>query len=130
MVEWRRLDMDWLARPLVCDGQVVLPGLDPRRITDADLKDICLRMFVVLCTIEMPICEGRHLPRDLFDQIDWLDSMVVYGHDGPARLSDWADLITEFGEHYRLDGEGPIPVNPAIYRKEAERYGRDAKSGE
>lgn len=120
--------MEWLARPLVCDGAVVAEPLDPARLADADLRDICLRMQVILETIEMPRCEGRLIPYNLFLDIDTLDSMVLhghpspYGHQSPPRLAEWAGVIREFGAYYGLAGHGPIAVDPTIYRKEAARY--------
>jgi hypothetical protein len=36
--------MEWLARPLTCGSAVVAEPLDPARLTDADLRAICLRM--------------------------------------------------------------------------------------
>jgi hypothetical protein len=68
----RRIGMEWLGRPLVCDGAVVAGLLDPARLGDSDLRDICLRMHVILETVEMPRCEGWLIPRDLFDAIDTL----------------------------------------------------------
>jgi hypothetical protein len=125
----------WLARPLACDGAVVLPGLDPTQLTSSDLRTICLRMSVILNTIENQICEGRHLPLDLFNDIDDLQDLVHHGHrdaDGrtrPPRLGEWVDLIRRFGEHYRdrLGESGPIAVDPDVYREEANLFQRRAE---
>lgn len=120
--------MQWLTRPLKCGRKTVAVPLDPAALTDADLRDICLRMHVILETIEMPRCEGRLMPAKLFDQIDTLESMVLHGHpspDGhrrPPCLAEWLNVIREFGEYYSLDGDGPISVTPTIYRKIAGQY--------
>ncbi len=121
--------MLWLARPLACAGRIVFDGLDPGRLTDSDLRDISLRMEVIFDTIEMPRCEGRLMPRDIFDQLDTLASMVIHGHGGAPRLADWAGLISDFGEYYDLDGEGPIAVEETYYRDHATRYAQAARPG-
>jgi hypothetical protein len=121
--------MSWLARPLVCDGKVVLDAFDPERLTDADLRDVCLRMHLILGTIEMPRCEERLLPVAIFDRMDTLESMVLHGHGGYPRLSEWSDLISEFGEYYGLEGQGPITVVPAIYREVGARFARSPGDG-
>jgi hypothetical protein len=114
--------MSWLVRPLTCDGRTVLGPLAPARLGDADLKDICLRMHAILRTIEMSRCEGRLLPRDIFDRMDTLESLVLHGPR--PRLLDWSGLIAEFGEYYRLAGAGPIPVDPAGFTELRARYSR------
>lgn len=114
----------WLARPLISGGEIVLDALNPEQLTDADLKDICLRMHAILSTIEMPRCEGRLLPIDIFDRMDTLESMVLHGHGGSPRLSEWSVLIDEFGEYYGLNTQGPIAVNAAIFRELSATYTR------
>ena len=120
--------MEWLARPVVADGVVLAEPLDPARLTDADLRNICLRMHVILETIEMPNCEGRHLPAKLFDEIDTLESLVIYGLPSPSGLptapclADWAGVIREFGEYYRLAGAGPIAVNLKYWQEASTRF--------
>lgn len=122
--------MEWLARPLVCDGAVAAEPLDPARLTDADLPAICLRMHAIFHTIEMPQAEERWMPVELFDAIDTLEGMVLHGrrspagHTSPPRLAEWTGVIHDFGAHYRLAGRGPLPVDPAIYREVAARYNR------
>ena len=111
--------MDWLARPLIADGVVVAEPLDRARLTDADLRTICMRMHVILETIEMPRCEGRLLPVKLFDAIDDLAGRVMHPGDHPPRLAEWAGVISEFGAYYGLTGAGPIPVDPALWRRAA-----------
>lgn len=120
--------MDWLERPLVCDGAVVGEPIDSSRLTDADLWAICLRMHIIFGTVEMPRAEERWMPVELFDAIDTLESMVLFGHPSPAghssppRLAEWAGVIRQFGAHYQLAGRGPIVVDPAVYREVAGRY--------
>ncbi|MCE9548088.1 MAG: hypothetical protein K8T25_21655 [Planctomycetia bacterium] len=108
--------MYWLARPLACNGEILLDGLDVGQLTDSDLKNICFRMDVILDTIEMPRCEGRLLPTGIFDRMDTLMSMIIHGHGGTPKLTDWTGLITEFGEYYGLAGDGPIDVDLDTYR--------------
>ena len=120
--------MEWLARPLVCDGTVIAESLDPSCLKDADLRTICLRMHIIFHTVEMLRAEERSMPGALFDAIDTLESMVLHshpgssGHSSPSRLAEWAGVIREFGAHYNLAGYGSIAVDPAIYRELAARY--------
>lgn len=114
--------MEWLARPLICDNRQVEPPLDPAHLCDADLCSICLRMHVILETIEIPRCEGRHIPIPLFDDIDTLESMVLHGVPRRPQLNEWASVIREFGEYYSLHGNGPIVVDAACYHPRASRY--------
>jgi hypothetical protein len=113
----------WLRRPLACDGAVVAGPLDPAALADADLPAVCLRMHAVMGSIEQGRCEGRHLPLELFENLDALWEEVVRGHTGPGgrcgspRLSDWEGVLYEFGEHYPLAGEGPFALDAAIYRR-------------
>jgi hypothetical protein len=85
-------------------------------------------MHAILNTIEMPRCEGRLIPYNLFNDMDTLESMVLhghsspYGHSSPPCLAEWSGLIREFGEYYHLAGSGPIAVDSAIYREVAKRY--------
>jgi hypothetical protein len=121
-------DERWLSRSIECDGVIVLDPLDPLHCTDADLRSICLRMQLILETIEMPRCEGRLIPYNLFDDIDTLESMVLhghaspYGHSSPPRLAEWMEVIREFGRYYDLSGQGPIAVDSKIYHEFAARY--------
>lgn len=115
--------MEWLTRPLVADGHVVAGSLAPTRLTDADLRGICLRMHAILDTVEMPRCEGRLIPVHLFDAIDTLESMVCHGLPTPPRLADWVGVIREFGEYYGLAGVGPIAVDPVLWREVVSRFG-------
>ena len=116
-----RKGVEGLARPLVADDMVVAEPLDPARLIDTDLRGICLRMHAILDTVEMPRCEGRLLPRDLFDAIDTLESLVVHGPR--PRLSDWTGVISEFGAYYGLAGSGPITVGLDYWQDAASRLG-------
>lgn len=112
--------MLWLTRPLVCDGVIVRDGLDPARLNDVDLPGISLRMQVILDTIEMPRCEGRLIPVRIFDRMDTLESLILHG--GHPRLSDWSDLVREFGEYYGLAEVSSIAVDRESYREVSQRY--------
>src|SRR5262245_44776598 len=75
----------WVSRPVVCGflGPVLFEGLNPERLSDSDLPDLCLRMHVILETIERLRCEGRLLPGKLFDEMDTLASIALQGHGPP-----------------------------------------------
>jgi hypothetical protein len=85
-------------------------------------------MHVILEIIETPRCEGRLIPRDLFDAIDTLESMVLHGHPSqsghhsPPRLAEWGSVIRKFGEYYHLAGVGPITVDRTVYAEVAAQY--------
>ncbi|MDP1798162.1 MAG: hypothetical protein Q8K78_11795 [Planctomycetaceae bacterium] len=121
--------MEWIRRPLTCDGVVVAESLDPNNLSDVDLKSICLRMHAIFHTIEMPRAEERWMPVELFDEIDTLEGLVLHNDSGrltlpnSPRLTDWEKVITEFGVHYDLVGHGAISIDPGIYRDIAVRYG-------
>ena len=102
--------MNWLARPLTVDDVVVAMPLDPATITDTDLRDICIRMYALLDSFEMPICEGRLLPLDIFESILDLADRIEFHGEQPPNLSEWKGLIEHFGTYYRLAGCGPILV--------------------
>lgn len=114
--------MEWLERPLACDGAVVAEPLALNRLTDTDLRAICLRMRAIFHTIEMPRAEERWMPVELFDAIDTLEGMVLYGQPSLARLAEWEGVIRQFGAHYQLAGHGPIVVDSGIYWEMAARY--------
>lgn len=121
--------MEWLARPLTADGVVLAGPLDPARLADSDLRDICSRMHAILDTVEMSRCEGRLLPVRLFDAIDALAGLVRHGPQ--PRLADWASVISEFGTYYGLAGAGPIAVESARWRQALSLVGAatDAEPG-
>lgn len=103
----------WLSRPLACGNEIVLDGLDPGRLTGADLETICDRMWVILDTLEMPRCEGRWIPLEIFNDLEELEDQVYKGN---VNLSEWSGLIARFGEYYQLTGSGPIPVTKEFYQ--------------
>jgi hypothetical protein len=100
--------LGWLKSPLVCEGRIVRPGLLPESISDADLPDICLRMHLVLDTIEFERCEGRQINLNIFDPIDSMESQLRHGQDN--HLCDWQETITRFANYYKLDGSNPIRI--------------------
>lgn len=122
IIEQEKFRLSWLTSPLTCDGKVVLDGLDATRLSDTDLRDVCLRMRVLLESVENERCEGRLLPVHLFDQVDTLEDLVLHRREGGARLSDWFDLIEEFGVHYGLIGRKAIPVDSASFHGAWTRY--------
>jgi hypothetical protein len=101
-------ELEWLRAPLVCEGRTIRPSLSPDVLSDNDLPDICLRMHLILDTIEFERCEGRLINTDIFDPIDTLESDLQHREDN--RLVDWCDTIRRFGEHYHLAGDQPIQV--------------------
>jgi len=76
-------------------------------------------MHAILGTIEQHRCEGRLIPRDLFDRIDTLASRVTHGPT--PHWDEWAAVVVEFGEYYGLDGSGLIAVDPDEWRAAAAR---------
>lgn len=109
---------------------IVQSGLDLTKLTNVDLRNICLQMHVILDTIETPRCEGRLIPFDLFNDIDTLESMVLYGHASPCghcsppNLDQWLSVICQFGSYYQLSGTGPINVDCEIYTDVMTRYNK------
>lgn len=99
---------EWLKSPLICNGRVVRPALSPDALSDSDLPDICLRMHLVLDTIEFARCEGRLINMDIFDPIDTLECELRHSQDN--HLSDWLDTIARFADYYQLDGSTPIEI--------------------
>ncbi len=102
--------MNWIRSEVVCQGGTVAAPLEPEAITNADLNDICHRMFVIMETIEFPRCEGRLLPADIFDAIDSLYDNLTFKPE--TDLQDWVQWIERFGDYYDLDGTRPIEVSP------------------
>src|SRR5262249_37867215 len=119
----RTCRLDWLARPLVADGVVVADALDPARLMDANLPQICLRMMAILDTIEMPRAEGRLMPIELFNGIDTLAARLQHPKSKPPRPTEWESLVRGFGEYYDLTGTGPIKVDAALWHAAVSRLG-------
>lgn len=74
-------------------------------------------MYAILSTVEIPLCEGRLLPANLFDSIDTLADRLRHGPS--PKLSDWESVIVEFGAYYGLAGVGPITVELKYWREAA-----------
>lgn len=109
----RRDGLEWLQLPVVCDGQVVRPALSLDSLSDADLPDICLRMHVILDTIEFGYCEGRLINLDVYDPIcDMEDSLEC--HRPKDTLDQWHSAIARFADFYSawLEGITAIEVTP------------------
>ena len=106
------MSLEWLRSPLICNGRVVRPALQPESVTDADLPDICLRMQLILATIEDDRCEGRLIDVSIFDPIDTMESGLRFEKEN--YLADWCETIRRFAEYYNLDGKGPIEVSPKV----------------
>ena len=104
----KRPGSSWLESPIRCSGRTVRPPLSPDQIHDATLPEICLRMHLILDSIEYERAEGRLINRDIFESIDSLHSNLV--HLPVNHLEDWQDSIVRFGEYYRLSPDVPIEV--------------------
>lgn len=102
------MSLEWLNSAVVCGGRVIRPALDPIAVRSEDLPDICVRMHLILDSIEFARCEGRLINRDIFEPIDTLYSDLL--HKEYNSIEDWRDCIGRFGDYYELDGAGPIEV--------------------
>jgi len=102
--------LNWLQSEIHCEGQRIRPPLDPTMVKSRDLRDICLRMHLILDSIEFTRCEGRLISLDIFDSIDQMHSDLLRKDTIP--LSDWRDCIERFGDYYGLNGSQPIEVSP------------------
>jgi hypothetical protein len=103
------MEYNWLASTVFCVGQVIRPPLNLDNLSDKDLSDICLRMHLILDSIEFTRCEGRLINLDIFDPIDTLYSDLL--HKEINRLCDWKNCIIKFGEYYNLDGKRSVEVS-------------------
>lgn len=108
------MKLDWLASNLVCEGRVIRPPMNPGKLVSEDLPDICLRMHLILDTIEFSRCEGRLVSVDIFDPIDTLYSDLL--NKDTNHLSDWQDCIERFGDFYKLEGKQTIEVSARAVR--------------
>ena len=102
------MNLDWLKSPLKCNKRIVMPAIVPALISDADLPVICLRMKLILDSIEFERCEGRLINLEIYNPVDQLASDLM--HKENNRLSDWLDTISNFGEYYGLYGNRPIDI--------------------
>ncbi|MFN3151328.1 hypothetical protein [Bremerella sp.] len=99
----------WLTAEITCEGRIIRPSLDVAALADKDLPDACLRMHLILESIEFARCEGRWINREIFDPIDTLYSQLL--HNEEIALSDWQAFIERFGEYYQLRGKKTIEVS-------------------
>ncbi|ADG66105.1 hypothetical protein Plim_0253 [Planctopirus limnophila DSM 3776] len=104
------MKIDWLAASLVSKGRLVRPPLNPSKLTSEHLPDICLRMHLILDSIEFTRCEGRLINLEVFEPIDKLYSDLL--HKTTNHLGDWMDCIERFGDYYELSGRDVIEVSP------------------
>jgi len=118
-----KLDLSWVALPIVIGDIVVMPPLDPNNLSSDDLPDLCIRMHIILDTIEHARCEGRLINLDIFDPIDTLDSDLRHRSDN--HIEDWLPAISEFGKYYKLGRFSEYPISSeqfAGYRTQFEAY--------
>lgn len=111
------MKIDWLAASLVSEGRVIRPALNLSNLTSEDLPEICLRMHLILDSIEFTRCEGRLINLDVFEPIDTLYSDLL--HKDTNELSDWKDFIERFGDYYELSGRDVIEVSPRAVRNQS-----------
>lgn len=114
----------WIEVPVVCNGRVLRPVLAVESVTDKDLADLCIRMNLILDSIEYERCEGRLINLDIFDPVTSL--LDELRSDRDVQLKDWIETINTFGEYYQLEGMSVIEVTPravANIEKDAERLG-------
>jgi len=103
------MSCDWLASSLTCEGRMIRPALNPTNLTDEDLPDICLRMHLILDSIEFTRCEGRLINLEVFEPIDTLYSDLL--HKDTNGLIEWMHCIERFGDYYELSGKNAIEVS-------------------
>jgi hypothetical protein len=116
------MSIAWLRSALICNDKIVCRPLNPEAVGDADLRDVCFRMHIILGTIEQNRCEGRVLPRELFDRMDTLESLLFHGPT--PHLAEWVGLISDFGDHYAFDGRSSVVIAPAEYQDTCRRFQR------
>lgn len=105
---------------MVSEGRVIRPALNPSQLTSEDLPDICLRMHLILDSIEFTRCEGRLINLDIFQPIETLYSDLLHKHT--IELSDWKDCIERFGDYYELAGRDVIEVSPRSVRNQSPMF--------
>lgn len=114
----------WIEVPVVCNGRVLRPVLAVESVTDKDLADLCIRMNLILDSIEYERCEGRLINLDIFDPVTSL--LDELRSDRDVQLKDWIETINTFGEYYQLESMNVIAVTPravANIEMDAERLG-------
>ncbi|QDT21002.1 hypothetical protein HG66A1_27950 [Gimesia chilikensis] len=100
----------WFEVPVVCNGRVLRPVLAVESVTDEDLADLCIRMNLILDSIEYERCEGRLINLDIFDPVTSL--LDELRSDRDVQLEDWIETINTFGEYYQLEDMNVIEVTP------------------
>ncbi|KAA0138978.1 hypothetical protein FYZ48_09975 [Gimesia chilikensis] len=114
----------WIEAMVTCNGRVLRPALRVDRVSDSDLPDLCIRMNLILDSIEYERCEGRLINLDIFDPVTSL--LDELRSDREVQLKDWIKTINTFGEYYQLESMNVIEVAPravANIEKDAERLG-------
>lgn len=101
-------NLAWLAIPVTCEGKVICPPLDLRKLSDADLPSICLRMHLIHDTIEFAHCEGRWMNLEIFGALESLYDAVRFRE--PSQLADWVQWIERLDERYGLDDKSTIEI--------------------
>lgn len=91
----------WLKLPIHCAGRLIRSSMREEQIDDLALSEICLRMHLILDSIEYERAEGRLMNVSIFEAIDSLHSNLIQGQS--LRLGDWRAMILHFGEYYRLN---------------------------
>lgn len=100
-IVWKSQRIHWLELPIHCSGRPIRPPMREDQIDDLTLSEICLRMHLILDSIEHERAEGRLMNVSIFDAIDSLHSNLVQGHS--LWLGDWREMILHFGEYYGLN---------------------------
>lgn len=116
------MKIDWLAASLTSEGRVIRPALTLSKLTSKDLPDICLRMHLILDSIEFTRCEGRLINLEIFEPIDTLYSDLL--HKDSNHLGDWMDCIERFGEYYELSGRDVIDVSSRAVSNQTRMFER------
>ncbi|MFI4847720.1 MAG: hypothetical protein ACIAZJ_01360 [Gimesia chilikensis] len=112
----------WIEAMVTCNGRVLRPALRVDLVSDSDLPDLCIRMNLILDSIEYERCEGRLINLDIFDPVTSL--LDELRSDREVQLKDWIETINTFGEYYQLESMNVIEVTPravANIEKDAER---------
>ena len=99
---------NWLSSPIRCNGIPIFEPLAPSQINESTLPEICLRMSLILDSIEYERAEGRFMNLDVFEMIDSLCDDLLNHKRG--RMDDCHSVIQKFGEHYQLTSSLPINV--------------------
>lgn len=102
------LPIPWLRLPIHCNGRLIRPPMPHDQIDDVALFEICLRMHLIMDSVEYERAEGRLMNVSIFDSIDSLHDQLAHGRS--PRLHDWHEMILHFGEYYQLNHDQQIDV--------------------